>query len=228
MKKLQIILIVILLTAFCFTSGFSQDKPLKFGPRLGTALTLTNADISGLDLQPRFVLNFGAFVEYWASRSFGFQGDLLYNKKGAKWNQSMSAGGYSASVDLIWSFDYLSIPIYGKAAFGNKTRLYLLFGPEFSFLLSAKQKVELSSNISSAMNISDESDVKDSMKSFELAFGFGLGIEIPVSQSLIMFIDSRSSVSLTGIFKEVPTGYATVSDESIRNIIGALNIGLIF
>ena len=48
MKKLQIILIVILLTAFCFTSGFSQDKPLKFGPRLGTALTLTNADISGL------------------------------------------------------------------------------------------------------------------------------------------------------------------------------------
>ena len=222
MKRFNIVIILLLSVILIVINGYSQDKPVRFGARLGTSLVFTNADISGLDVKPRFVLNAGAFGEYWFSKVFGLQGNLLYNKKGAQWGESV--GG--ASLDLIWNFDYLSIPIYGKAAFGERTRFYLLFGPEFSFLLSAKQKVETSGIITP---YEGETDVKEYVKSFEAAFGFGLGVEIPVSETLLLFIDSRGSVSITEIFEELPPGYIPLADsKGIRNFVSALNIGLIF
>ena len=152
MKKLFVIFTVLLLLVFFNSTGYSQDKPLKFGARLGTNLVFTNADISGLDIEPRFTLNIGGFMEYWTSKKFGIQGGLLYNQKGAQWGESI--GG--ESVDLIWKFNYLSIPIYGKVAFGDRTRLYLIFGPEFSFLLSANQEIKSTITLPSGTNEEEE------------------------------------------------------------------------
>jgi hypothetical protein len=227
MKRPAILTLIIFLALFA-SQAFSQDKPLRFGARLGTNLTMTNADISGVDIKPRFVFNVGAFAEYWLNGTFAFQGGILYNKKGAHWGETSSFAGYTANVDLFWEFDYLSIPIHGKVAFGNRTRLFLLFGLEPGFLLSAQEKVESDSNVPGTSSSSEVEDWKDYINSFEVAFGMGLGLEFPVSQTVKMFVESRSSLSLNEVIKELPPGYSNLSDQGVRNVIGSLNLGVIF
>ena len=80
-KRLNTVIIILLSVVLIAFNGYSQDKPLKFGARLGTSVTLTNMDVVAqtpvgnvsLDKKPRLVLNFGAFGEYWFSKTSGEQ-----------------------------------------------------------------------------------------------------------------------------------------------------------
>jgi hypothetical protein len=230
-KKMFVLAMVVFLLTALFNYGFAQDKAVTFGIRLGTNSTFTNGDLSGIDIKPRFVLNAGAFAEYWLSKAFAFQGGVLYNKKGEKWGKS-SAG------NLVWSFNYLTIPLYGKAAFGDRTRFCLLFGLEPGFLLSAKQKLEVKEGaffrappkprIDGPTTI--EEDWKENLNSFEFALGAGMGVEIPLNQSLKLFFAIRGSLGLTDIFKELPGSDVIEFAEyqGVKDYIASVDMGVIF
>ena len=110
----SVIFVIFLLFYLCNVAK-AQEKPLKFGLMAGPQLTLTNIDIAGVDIDTRFASAFGGVVEYWVSPSIAFQGNILYNLKGALFTEEVSGG----SIEVKWGFDYLSVPVLAKFAFGD-------------------------------------------------------------------------------------------------------------
>jgi hypothetical protein len=201
MKKCLLSFIGMLILAFLIASLNAQEKQLKYGICLGPQLTLVNIDVKPLDIQPRIAMAFGGVVEYCVSENFSLQANLLYNSKGAKYKDEQSAYGYTLTQELLWKFNYLSIPLLAKGSFGQSTKLFIYGGPELSFLLSADQIFTTESNVPGYPDYEIEWDIKDNMNSTEIAFCGGLGIEFPI-QNMTAFIESRGTISLTEIFKE--------------------------
>lgn len=218
-KKMLVLLIMAFLLTTLFNYGMAQDKPVRFGVRIGFSGALTNVEISGMDRKPHFGFVAGGVFEYWTSNRFAIHTNLIYSMKGAEYSLDLGI----ASADITWKFDYLSIPILAKIAFGERTKFYLLVGPEFSFLLSAKQKTEAEGL---GLQASDEVDLKDYMSSFEVALSSGMGVDIPMG-NMVFFIESRGSIGLTDIFKEMPPD-TFGEDEAVKNLVGSLSVGLAF
>lgn len=219
-RMTSVLTVAVVLSAASFNGGFAQDKASRFGVRLGGNVGLNNVQFVGMNREVRFGLVAGGIFEYWLSPRFAIHTNALYNMKGAQWGVSVPG---IASADAIWKFDYLSIPTLGKIAFGERTKLYLLIGPEFGFLLSGKQVVEATGL---GMQADEEIDLKDYMNSFEVAVASGLGVEIPMGNA-VFFIESRGSLSLTDIFKEIHPDI-TIEDKAVRNVVSSLSIGVAF
>jgi hypothetical protein len=226
MKKLFLFGIIIIFVLF-ISSLNAQEKKLKFGVCLGPQLTLVNIDVQPLDIQPRIAMALGGIAEYPVSENFAFQVNLLYNAKGAKYEGEQSAYIYNVKYELLWKFNYLSIPILAKGSFGQSTKLFIYGGPELSFLLSAKQIYKIESNYPLIPDQDTETDVKDNMNSTEIAFCGGLGIEFPI-QNMTAFIESRGTISLTEIFKENQMPGVAIGEGKVVNIIAALYLGILF
>ncbi len=224
-KKLWVLTLTILFT-LAGSFAYSQEKPLKFGILGGLNMTTTNIEIPFMDSKIRPGLGIGGILEYWISQKFGIHADAMYNMKGAKYDFNLSFMGASASAELNWKFAYLSFPILGKLAFGDRTRFILDFGPEFSFLLSAKQQAKVDAM---GQKEEEEIDIKEHMNSFEFAFDLGLGVEFLLGNTTL-FIESRGSVSLNDIFKdkEFGEGKVEMEDKAAANIAGSLRLGVLF
>ena len=134
------------------------------------------------------------------------------------------------SREVNWSFDYLSFPLLAKFAFGDKTKLYFIIGPEFSFLLSSTMIFK--QELYGITVLDEEDDITEHMNSFELAIGSGIGVEIQI-QKMVLFIQLRGSVSTADIFKDKSwrtTKYlfALEEDKAALNVIPGLQVGLLF
>jgi hypothetical protein len=238
MKKLFFCFSIIILFTIFITSGNAQDKPVKFGIRLGPQMTLVNVDISGLDLQARIATAWGAVAEYCVNPNFSLLMNIQYSMKGAKYSGEERLGGYTLTQELLWKFNYLSIPLLAKVSFGDKTKLYIYGGPELAFLLSAKQVYKIESNIPSSLlgpilalyglKLGDnKDDIKEHINSFELAGNIGFGFEFPV-QNMTGFIETRGSISTGDILKDKQLPNVVIGEGSVVNIIGGIYLGILF
>jgi hypothetical protein len=198
---------------------YSQTKPIRFGVRGGWNYSFTNVEIVGLNVQGRQGLNAGGVFEYWISDLFAVHANVLYNMKGNKWERDLGL----AMIKYEWAFDYLSIPVLAKFAFGDKVKFYLVAGPEFSFLLSGKENTE--TEILGEQD-TEERDLKEYMSSFELAGNFGFGVDIQVDP-VVIFIDIRGSLGFTDIFKETPPD-VQVEEGSVVHLVPSASIGVLY
>lgn len=219
-KKIFVLAIAVFLIATLFNQGFAQDKAVRFGVRIGFSGGFTNVEIAGMNREPRLGFVAGGLFEYWLNYRFAIQANPSYLMKGAKYSLDLGI----ASTDLTWKFDYLSIPILAKIAFGERTRFYLVTGPELAFLLSSNQKIELKGL---GLQESEEDDLKDYMNSTEVALALGFGVEIPMG-STVFFIESRGSLGFTDIFKDIPSGFFAGEDKAVRNLFSSFAMGLAF
>jgi hypothetical protein len=219
----------------------SGSKSTRFGFRGGLNMANISEDIfSGtilfdidgfpvaieLDQGMWTTFGFGGFVEYPISPMFALQFNAIYNMKGVKTTGDIDAniGGINitGSIENITKLTYLSFPILGKLGFGQNgsAQPYLIFGPEVGILLSAKNvtKVEAEAMGQSASD-EEEVDLKDGTESLEIAINFGAGITIPMG-NISLFVDGMYSLGLTNIIKD--------SDQSVKNNVIYINLGLIF
>lgn len=100
-------------------------------------------------------LNAGVFMNAPIAENLSIQPELLYNSKGVKWDFGSEGSGSTVG-------NYLSIPVMFQ--YNAMPNFYLEAGPEFSFLVSAKDKWE-----------GESEDVKDEFNGFDLGIGLGLG-----------------------------------------------------
>jgi len=207
-------------------SGFTQDKKFRLGAFGNFNLANTNEKTDELDRE--FGANFdrklrstvgaGGLIEYWINPTVAIQLKALYNQKGVKFEGTQVIPGLGIiDYNFIEKLEYLSVPLIGKVALGKgTTRPYVFLGPECAFLLSAELEVTAEAMIGAQVDTTI--NIKDDLKSTEIAVNVGAGIDFPIS-SLTGFLEASYGLGITKINQE--------GEESVRNNIIYLRFGII-
>ena len=191
MKRLVIICIVIILFIFSFQSAAFSQLGFRKGIKVGYNLATLSGD-EDVDSRKAFAAGLG--IEFNFLSLLSFQVDAIYSPRGAS----------SDGTEL--KLTYLSIPmVLKKKFFPMGMHPYIMGGPEFSFLLSAK---------------SGDADVKDSLTSEDLAFVLGGGLEFSfIGKSA--YAEVRYSYGLNNINKNEESGDA-------KNRVTQIFFGILF
>lgn len=156
MKKLLFTFAVVIFSAAgLFAQGVSG------GLKVGANFANQKFEADGLDISPdmRTSLHLGLFATIMVSETFGVQPELMYNSVGSKFDLG--------SEESVTKMDYLVVPIMLRY---NPVPVFNIHaGPQFGFLLSAKQEYD-----------GDSQDIKDGLKGLDLGFGVGVGVDLPM------------------------------------------------
>lgn len=208
MKKVAIIAVCVL---GCIFSGKAQDKgKIEFG--LNTGLNLSNVTSGYNSTDSSISFNVGASADYYFSNRWSIKAILIYDRKG--WdndfvNVTNENGVPVYSYETNINVDYLTVPVLANWHFGSKRNWYLNFGGYAGFLIDAKD-TEL------------KQDLKDSFETTDFGLALGLGVKIPVSDKLKLFLEYQEQAGLTEVFSSNNNG------STIRNSRSSLNIGVNF
>ena len=172
---------------------FGALNAQSFGVKAGMNIS----SVSNLDeSKSRVGLNAGVFMNAPLAATFSIQPELLYNSKGVKWDFGSEGSGSTVG-------NYLSIPVMFQ--YNATPKFYLEAGPEFSFLVSAKDKWD-----------GESEDVKEYYKSFDFGIGLGAGYYILPN----LGVNARYVAGFTDIIKD------NESDDSYKNNV--FQIGLFY
>lgn len=251
-KQYITFLSTILLAGFLCTPAFSQGKSFKPGLRVGLSSSSVSEDLmvpdfgSGdidLTVERKRSNDFtgGGFLEYWFSRSFALQLNVLYLRKGVRIDTDFEGSLFDPTsgqtVNIFGTtkqslnLTYLSFPLMVKFAFGGgnpgTARPFIMAGGEVGYLLSAETSDfvgEIQAYVPAmgggAVDINESgTDVKDDIESLDYAVNLGAGVIFPVGQTNI-FLDGWYSLGLSQINKE--------GSASAKNNVVTLNLGLMF
>jgi hypothetical protein len=139
--------VLVVISVFVFEFSGAQEKTeLTFGFKVGLNVSdITNKD----DTKYLLGLHTGFFGEFKFNKKFSIQPELLYSSQGAKFNEGAK------------KLDYFNMPIMAKYYISDAFDFEV--GPQFGFLLSAKQ-----SGI----------DIRSSFKTTDIGINFGAGYSI--------------------------------------------------
>lgn len=188
------------------STGNAQSKGnVEFGLNAGLSFSsISNTDYySNTDINTSF--NVGGSAEYFFSDRWGIKAKIIYDRKG--WDNgrvNYNAQTYGTNINT----DYLTIPVMANWHFGGKRNWYLNFGSYVGFLVNAKET-------------RFDNDVKDTLNTTEAGLAFGIGVKIPVSNYIKIFIEYDVQSGFSDIFKE---NY----DSNVFTSRGAFNIGINF
>jgi opacity protein-like surface antigen len=167
-------------------SGFAFSQ--QFGLKAGLNVSDINNGASGTDMKAKTGLYVGVTAKIPVSDEFSVQPELIYNQLGAKTNL-YDFGGIIGNVSTTTKLDYISLPVMLQYNFPSN--FYLELGPEFSYMVSAKQG--LSTSI-----ISPSTDINmDYLNRLNVGAGFGAGYNLNKN----IGISARYTLGLTGLGK---------------------------
>lgn len=189
MKTCVVILIVLFMTSNAVYGQLGFKKGIKLGYNMAT---LAGDNLDDAETLDRFMA--GVSLEFSILGIFALQTDVLYSPQGAR---------FQNQVDT--KLNYISIPVlFKKSLFPMGVRPYVLAGPEFCFLLSAK---------------AGETDIKDDIKSQDLSATVGAGVELSLFGKGI-YVEARYSYGLNNISED--------GDQSIKNRVTRFFLGIYF
>lgn len=165
-----------------FLGANAQTFGLKAGLNISNVSNLYESSTNS-----RTGFNAGAFVNLPLANKFKIQPELLYSQKGLK---------YPTGTE---EYGYLSIPIMFQ--YNIVENFYIEAGPEFSILLSAKDKF----NGKTTNQYEYESgtfDLKDEYRTLDIGVGFGLGYDITKN----IGANARYVAGFTDLYKETTKG----------------------
>jgi hypothetical protein len=186
--------VILLLVVLVHTSGYAQEGTWELGPVGGLNLATTTEDVGSDTRSALSTFHAGAMARYWVLQQVAVQAFLLYNNK----------GGIQEASDGSWKWEerlgYLSIqiPALYRLRLSQAIALGLLAGPEFSFLMSAKYKQEYTFM---GTTTTDEGDLKDELKAFELGLLFGAMLEYSFP-NFKTFVQYQYALGLSRIHKD--------------------------
>lgn len=206
MKKL-ILGLAVTAGTLAFAQQTNTSNPVSFGVKGGMNVSSLSKD-SGLDDQKSKIgFNAGVFANIPVATSFSIQPEVLYSQYGNKSDFTALGTKYSASTKL----DYIAVPVMFQ--YNALPNLYLEAGPEFGFMVSAKNKLKNESNGDSTTS----DNYKDNFNTFN--FGIGLGAGYYFTPNL--GITARYVAGLTDIAKNRPSG-----SDAVRNNV--FQVGLAY
>lgn len=167
-------------------SGFAFSQ--QFSIKAGLNVSDINNGASGTDMKAKTGIYAGVTANIPVSEEFSIQPELIYNQMGAKTNL-YDFGSIIGNVSTTTKLDYISLPV--MLQYNLPSNIYLELGPEFSYLVSAKQG--LSSSV-----ISPSTDINmDYLNRLNVGAGFGAGYNFNKN----IGINARYTLGLTGLGK---------------------------
>jgi len=186
---------IILSLSIIAVATMSANAQIKFGLKGGmnasniigdhnlNASETLNQD--NLQYTTKIGYNVGAFVNLPIKGKFSLQPEVMYSLQGANYKITSDDGsGNISTFTGHLNLSYLQVPILAKFTFGHK--FYAQTGPQFGFLMSAKDKFTGGSD-----------DVKSSFQSFDFSWGLGIGYTLPMGVGF----DLRYNIGITAIDK---------------------------
>ena len=169
MKKLGIMAIAL---TFITVNGYAQDddrEKIHIGAKIGmNYANVYDSQGEEFDADPKFGLAAGAFLSIPIGTYFGIQPELMFSQKGFKTTGTVLGAEYK----FTRTTNYLDIPIY--LALKPSSFLTIVAGPQFSYLMSRKDKFE-----SSFLNTEQEDEFEnENIRKNTLGVSLGLDINI--------------------------------------------------
>lgn len=223
MKKHVIALCLVL--AFAAVVNGQEFKIGMAGGIYSTWLINTNVSDQGddLDFAATFGGQLGVEAQYYFKDNLGISFGLLYTGHNQKYTGDLNN---NASFDAKTKMRYLDIPILLRFGGGSKGA-YFEFGPQIGLLMSAKDEFIISP--SSPKNWSDK-DRKDNFKTSNIAGILGFGVDIDVSENVMITSGLRLGYGINDVTKdytqEITPAEANFVDASVK--LGPSNAGAQF
>ncbi|WP_300685891.1 porin family protein [Chryseobacterium sp.] len=197
------------------TLAFAQQKtstnPVTFGVKGGMNVSsLSNgADLS--DSKSKIGFNAGVFANIPVASNFSVQPEVIYNDLGSKVTREYSALGNTYRSEYSRNLGYVAVPVMFQ--YNATPEFFLEAGPEFGFLVSAKDKFKNSTNNDSSTQIATLN--KDDFQTFNFGIGIGAGYYFLPN----LGITARYTAGLTDIYKNN-------SGDSVKNDV--FQVGLAY
>lgn len=206
MKKVLTVLVLVAAT------GLARAQELKVGLGGGIYSTwLVNKNVSDqgddLDFAATFGGQLGVEMQYYFKDNLGLSFGLLYTGHNQKYSGDY---GNNVSYEAKTKLRYLDIPILLRMGGGSKGA-YFEFGPQFGFLMSAKDEVKGSpANSNEFYDDYSDQNRKDNFKSSNMAFILGFGVDIDASENVIITTGLRLGYGFSDVTKEYSEAEAAI------------------
>lgn len=203
-----------ILSAIAFlTFGFTNAQEVKFGAKAALNVARLTGDVEGVSSLIGFQI--GGFAEVRLSEKFAFQPELMYSTQGVIESSSEEFGWDSYSEEFKTKLSYLNIPLMVK--YYATPKLSFEFGPQISFLLSAKLDYSYEENYEGIISSETESeDLKDFVNSYDFGLNLGVGYDFTKKFSTGL----RYNFGLSNVNKD--------GDASVKNGVFSVSVGYKF
>jgi len=173
-----------------FLNGQSNtnDIGIEGGPSLSIIYAKT-----GMYSHSRFSVGgvSGVFYQYNFNKIFSLKTAISYERKGCRLE---SKSDQVPAGDLIYNFDYLSLPLLFKVSAGQKIKFFANAGPCFSYLLN--QSMYLKPKTGKTYKLGND---PNSYKSYDLGILFGIGMSVPIQDRFLISVEIRDNTGLMSI-----------------------------
>ena len=183
---------------------------MQLGVKVGLNLANVSVDPDpeGFSFDAVTKFGVGGIMLYPLSEVLDLQVEAMYLLKGSKAEFDF----FGTVSELELNLAYLSVPVMGRYNLGSgDTSPYIVVGPEFGFLLSAKFK----------FGDEPEGDVKDSYKSLDLGLNIGAGVSMNMGANSV-FVEVRYSLGLSDINDIPDDSDFTVKTTGIQFFVGMM------
>ena len=210
-----------LFSAVVLFTVISNAQDVKFGAKVGLNISNFSGDVA--ESKSLIGAQLGGFAEIGISDKFAIQPELVFSMQGAKTEYSESDVDYSYSEESKSKLNYLNVPILAKYYVADK--FALLAGPQFGFLISAKENYDFSETSMGTTDAGSESiDTKDFYKTLALSFNIGTAYSITEN----IFVDARYNLGLSSITKSFTDEFGDSFSADIKNNVIQFSVGYKF
>ncbi|AZA59876.1 porin family protein [Chryseobacterium indoltheticum] len=214
MKKL-ILGIAVLSTSLAFaqtttttTTRSMSSSDVRFGIKAGMNVSSLSKNETLEDQGSKIGFNAGVFANIPVAESFSIQPEVLYSQYGDKYDYVVAGNRYSYANHL----DYVTVPVMFQYNF--IPNLYVEAGPEFGFMVSAKNKAKNETNNDV---LAESGNYKDNFNTFNVGIGLGAGYYFTDN----IGITARYVAGVTDIAKDRPS-----NSDAVRN--NTFQVGLAY
>ena len=168
----------------------------QFGIKGGMNVSSLSNDAGLEDSSSKIGFNAGVFLNAPLAANFSIQPEVLYNNLGSKVTLTdFDINNDNYTAEYARHLDYISVPVMFQ--YNATPSFYLEAGPQFSFLLDARDKYKSTKNGSTT-----DSETRDRNKDAFNTFDFGLGLGAGYCITPKLGINARYNAGFTDIYKE--------------------------
>lgn len=167
----------------------------QFGIKGGMNVSSLSEDAALSDQGSKIGFNAGVFLNAPIAENFSVQPEVLYNNLGSKVtlaDQTINGNDYTA--EYARHLDYIAVPVMFQ--YNATPEFYLEAGPQFSFLVDARDKYKTTKN-GSTTDSETHSLNKDNFNTFDFGVGIGAGYWFTPN----LGINARYNAGLSDIYK---------------------------
>lgn len=172
--------------ALGLSSTFAQGKgDVEFGLNIGYNISNLWSSYSS---DTGDGLNVGGSADFYCSHRLSIKTKVIYDQKG--WNNGLITDlDTGISYRTNFNMNYLTIPVMANWHFGPGGNCYMSLGPYVGIMLNAKET-------------RFDTDVKDAFTAADFGVAFGIGVKIPVSHKMKIFLEYDGQSGFTDVFQD--------------------------